>query len=300
MKVKRDFDVPGFKVGGFHSDKAESGLTFIFTSEENVAGMSQRGQSPGTRETDLLRSGHRKNRSVNGIVLSGRSIFGLKLVDRLVERLYQDGYGIRVGEIRIPIVPAAVIFDFQNNYEMPDDEWADRAFDSLGSKIAIGREWAGRGATVGKFVDGINPTPSGQGFSTIKYGRVFFSVICVVNAYGSVYDTKGKIIAGPKDSNGMYIDPIERGMKNDIGFSPFSNTTIGVLLTNIKASSEEMSILAESVNQAFSRRIIPFNTEFDGDTFFAVSLNTEDFPFYKAFVSVQKVASDAISSIFGD
>lgn len=297
--MKRALDSPGFKVGGYHSDQAQSGLTFILAEKENVTGISQRGQSPGTRETDLLRPGHRRNRSVNGIILTGRSVFGLALVDRIVERLFQDGIGLQVSRIRVPIVPSAVIFDFLNNVDMPNSSWADKAYDSLGTSIEIGKKWAGRGATVGKFAAGYEPTPSGQGFSVMRFGRVFFSVICVVNSYGSVYDERGKIVGGPRDSGGKYIDPITYGMKRERqDDSRFSNTTVGVLMTNIRASSEEMSVLADSLNQAFTRRIVPFNTEFDGDTFFAVSLNTENFPFYRASISAQKVATDALSSIF--
>lgn len=299
MDMKVDLNSPGFKVGGYHSDLAESGLTFIFTDKKNVTGISQRGQSPGTRDTDVLRYGHRKNRSVNGIIITGRSIFGLKLVDRIVERLYDDKQGLKVRGITVPIVPAAVIFDFHTNVIMPETGWADKAYDSMGSNVETGKKWAGRGATVGKFVKGVSPTESGQGFSVMKFGKVFFSIISVVNAFGAIYDETGKIIAGPKDPSGVFINPVEEGLgrENRVA-SSLLNTTIGVLLTNIKASPEEMSILADSVNQSFSRRIVPFNTEFDGDTIFAVSLNTYSFPFYKAFVAVQKVASDSVISIF--
>src|SRR5215470_17677396 len=103
--------VPGIKVGHAQNGAARTGCTVIICEPEGaVAGVDVRGAAPGTRETDLLEPGNLVDR-IHAVVLTGGSVFGLDSACGVVRFLEERGIGYETGVARVPIVPAAVIYD---------------------------------------------------------------------------------------------------------------------------------------------------------------------------------------------
>ena len=103
-------DVAGLSVGDFTHPQRATGCTVVLCPQGAVAGVDVRGGSPGTRETDLLRPENTVDR-VHALLLSGGSAFGLDAAGGVMRWLEENGHGFAVGAVRVPIVPAAVIFD---------------------------------------------------------------------------------------------------------------------------------------------------------------------------------------------
>ncbi len=110
MKFESISKVPGFKFGHAQNFEALTGCTIILCDDGCIGGVDQRGGSPGTRETDLLRPMHMVE-TVNAILLTGGSAFGLDAAGGVMRFLEEKGKGVQSGPIRVPIVPGAVIFD---------------------------------------------------------------------------------------------------------------------------------------------------------------------------------------------
>src|SRR5690242_19213516 len=112
-------DVAGLSVGNATDDRIKSGVTVILCEEPAVAGVQVLGGAPGTRETDLLEP-HNSVEKVDAIVLSGGSAFGLAAASGVQAALREKGVGFEVRGMRIPIVPAAILFDLTNG---GDKDW---------------------------------------------------------------------------------------------------------------------------------------------------------------------------------
>jgi L-aminopeptidase/D-esterase-like protein len=297
-----ELGVEGFEVGGYHSEDACSGITVVFPTRNNVAGVAQIGGSPGTRETDILRPLHRKNNSVDAVALCGRSVFGFRAVEGVVERLRVDGKGYRVGGVTVPIVPAAVIFDFkgdETDKHFSDQSWGYLAYEQRSTKLPVGGVWVGRGATVGKILGRERASPSGQGYAHYERGGVQLGVLTVVNAVGDVYGRDGNIIAGARGVGGSYTSGLEHAMREGLAhLSHFGNTTLGVVITNIRADVCDMCALAQAANTGYASVIRPFNTAFDGDTVFALTTNDVDGDFEVAKILTTQLAADSVINIY--
>src|SRR5512136_3209809 len=103
-------DVPGIRVGQAQDEEALTGCTVILCEKGATGGVDQRGGAPGTRETDALYP-MRLVQKVHAIVLAGGSAFGLDAASGVVRYLEERGIGFDVGVARVPIVPAAILFD---------------------------------------------------------------------------------------------------------------------------------------------------------------------------------------------
>src|SRR5512143_539811 len=104
-------DVSGIKVGHYTDLVNGTGCTVVLCPPEgSIGGVDVRGPAPATRETDLLRPGHLVER-VNAILLTGGSAFGLDAASGVMRFLEEKDLGFDTGVARVPIVPAAAIFD---------------------------------------------------------------------------------------------------------------------------------------------------------------------------------------------
>ena len=103
-------DVPGITVGHVTDLENLTGCTVILCGEGAVAGGVVMGGAPGTRETDLLRPENLVERA-HGVLLCGGSAFGLAAADGVMRHLEARGIGFPTGAARVPIVPAAVVYD---------------------------------------------------------------------------------------------------------------------------------------------------------------------------------------------
>ncbi|MCS7039957.1 MAG: P1 family peptidase, partial [Caldilineales bacterium] len=155
----------GLWVGHDTNIEAATGCTVVLTPEGATAAVDVRGAAPGTRETDLLRPENLVEK-VHAVLLTGGSAFGLAAADGVMRWLYERGYGFETPWARVPIVPAAVLFDLS---EGRADVWPDAAAGYRACQAASadpvpqGRVGAGTGATVAKLYGPAGARPGGIG-----------------------------------------------------------------------------------------------------------------------------------------
>ena len=277
--------IEGILVGGYTNEEAKSGITVVVVDKNyNVGGVSQRGGSPATMGTDLLTPSHRKDQSVNAIVLTGRSVFGFRAISGVILSLYNMGKVFKIAGLSIPIVAAAAIFDFYDNNILPTEGWGFKAMEKLSTEIPVGRYWAGRGAMVAKLGGAKFMKPGGQGYYEIEKGKVKVGVISVLNSIGNIYDLDGSLLAGNKAKS------IEN--HNVMG------TTLGVVLTNAKLSNSEACKLASVVENGFSSVIKPYNLSLDGDTVFTIATNEVEVNFDNLLELAYETARRSVVSVY--
>ena len=263
--------IDGIKVGHATNSSARTGCTVILCPAGATAGVDVRGAAPGTRETDALRSG-RLVQKAHAVLLTGGSAFGLDAAGGVVEYLEAQNIGFPAGPVRVPIVPAAVIFDLGvgDANVRPDRQMGYQAcLNATDEPVTMGTVGAGTGATVGK-APGVTSSPGGVGSACIRLDSgLIVAAIVVVNALGNVvHPESGEILAGGKE-NGGFVDITERLLDADI--VPGTNTTIGVVATNATHISAEVNRVAEMAHDGMARAVRPAHTMFDGDTLFALA-----------------------------
>ncbi len=266
--------IEGVTVGHATDAAAWTGCTVILCPAGATAGVDVRGAAPGTRETETLRPG-RLVQKAHAVLLTGGSAFGLDAASGVVQYLEEQAIGFPAGPVRVPIVPAAVIFDLGvgDAKVRPDREMGYQAcLNATDEPVAMGAVGAGTGATVGK-APGVTSSPGGVG-SACKHldSGLIVAAVVVVNALGNVvHPDTGEIVAGGK-VNGNFVDITERLL--DANLVSGTNTTIGVVATNAALSSAETTRVAEMAHDGMARAIRPAHTMFDGDTLFSLATGT--------------------------
>jgi L-aminopeptidase/D-esterase-like protein len=277
-------DVPGVKVGNKEDTKALTGCTAILFEQGGVAGVDVRGSAPGTRETDLLNPINLVEK-VHGICLSGGSAFGLDAATGVMQFLEEKEIGLDVGVAKVPIVPAAVLFDLAQGDPnvRPDKKMGyEAAAVAASAKFNVGNFGAGCGATVGKMAGGEFCMKGGLGSASLRLDNgVVIGAIVAVNPAGDVRDpSTGKILAGPyMKETGTMLDSLkvlEQRYQPTIPIG--TNTTIGVVAVNANLTKAEATKVAQMAQDAYARTIYPSHTLFDGDTVFAVGTGGERIP----------------------
>ncbi len=264
--------IEGITVGHATNTDARTGCTVILCPLGATAGVDVRGAAPGTRETEALRSG-RLVQKAHAVLLTGGSAFGLDAAGGVVQYLEGRNVGFPAGPVRVPIVPAAVIFDLSvgDAKVRPDREMGYQACqNATDAPVEMGAIGAGTGATVGK-APGVTPAPGGVGSACVRLDSgLIVAAVTVVNALGNVVDpTTGEILAGGTE-NGNPVDITERLLAaNNIVRG--TNTTIGVVATNATLTPAEVNRVAEVAHDGMARAIRPAHTMFDGDTLFALA-----------------------------
>ena len=263
--------IDGIQVGHATNLNDRTGCTVILCPAGATAGIDVRGAAPGTRETEAIRPG-RLIQKAHAILLTGGSAFGLDAAGGVVQYLEEKGVGFPAGPVRVPIVPAAVIFDLHvgDAKVRPDREMGyQTCLNATDATVAMGAIGAGTGATVGK-APGVTPSPGGVG-SACKHldSGLIVATLVVVNALGNVVCPEtGEIVAGGK-IEGSFVDITERLL--DASIVPGTNTTIGVVATNATLSVAEATRVAEMAHDGMARAIRPSHTMFDGDTLFTLA-----------------------------
>jgi len=269
-------DVPDVRVGHWSDPEAMTGCTVVlFHPEGAVAGVDIRGSAPGTRETDLLRPGRLVER-IHALALCGGSAFGLAAVEGVMRFLRERGVGLDTGPARVPIVPAAVIFDLDTGrpeaFPAGDAGYAACLDAEREAPMRGGRIGAAAGASVGKLFGFEHSQPGGCGSAALTVpGGAIVGALAVVNALGDVVEGE-RILAGAQ-SDGLFLDSwrtMLRGERQPRSF-PASNTTLGVIATDAKLDKAQCQKLAQLGHDGFALAIRPVHTMFDGDTVFAVS-----------------------------
>jgi L-aminopeptidase/D-esterase-like protein len=281
-------DVEGIRVGHAQDERALTGCTVILCESGAVGGVDQRGGAPGTRETDSLHPLHLVQ-EVHAVLLAGGSAFGLDAAGGVVRYLEERGVGYDVGVARVPIVPAAILFDLALGQATirPDAVMGYQAcLNASTLSPAEGNFGAGCGATVGKILGMQNAMKAGIGSASIEIGDgLIVGALAAVNALGDVIDPgTGQIIAGVRrfseeTSNSharfVFVDTLKvmqtLGTHQQTGFNSGGNTVIGVVATNGAFSKEQTNKIAQMAQDGLARTIRPAHTMLDGDTIFALS-----------------------------
>ena len=266
--------VSGLRVGHAQNDEALTGCTVVLCEDGAVGGVDQRGGAPGTRETDLLRPMHRIEK-VHAVLLTGGSAFGLDAAAGGMRYLEERGIGYDTGVARVPIVPAAVIFDLAiGRPDMrPNAEMGYQAcLNATSEPVAEGNVGAGAGATVGKILGMDQAVKAGIGSICVEIADgLIVGALVVVNALGDVVDPQsGKIIAGAR-SGDAFADTLTIMRDLPVEKAAQVNTVIGVVATNARLSKEEANKVAQMAQDGLARAVRPAHTMFDGDTIFALS-----------------------------
>ncbi len=271
-------DVSGVRVGHWSGATERTGCTVVLFGDEGaVAGVDVRGSAPGTRETDLLRTGMLVDK-VHAICLCGGSAFGLAAADGVMRFLREREVGYPAGAARVPIVPAAVVFDLADGvvaWPGPDEGYAAcLAAAGSASNLAEGRVGAGTGATVGKLLGPHNSSPGGVGTASVRLpGGAVVGALAVVNALGDVHDHDGRVLAGAHSPDGSFANGSRVLLERGLPSAPVAggNTTLVVVATDASLDKAQCCKLAQLAQDGLALAIRPAHTMYDGDTAFAVS-----------------------------
>ncbi|MFN3548643.1 MAG: P1 family peptidase [Mesorhizobium sp.] len=274
-------DVAGLRVGNAEDARIRTGVTVVLCDQPAIASVQVLGGAPGTRETDLLEP-HNSVEKVDAIVLSGGSVFGLDSASGVQAFLRERGVGVKVHNLSIPIVPAAILFDLVNG---GDKDWGRyppyrdlgyAAAERASGDFSIGSSGAGFGALTTGLKGGLGSA------STVLDNGITVSALVAVNPVGSVTvgDTR-HFWAAPFEigdefgARGMPASPPAEAtdvrLKFRSGNSPSANTTIAVIATDAALTKAGAKRLAMSAHDGFARAIWPAHTPADGDLVFSLA-----------------------------
>src|SRR5207244_2995081 len=255
--------VRGLSVGHWTDLARATGCTVVLAPEGGMRGAcALRGRATGTRELDALHPRHLVGH-IDAILLTGGSAYGLGAADGVMRWLRERGRGFPVGPVGIvPIVPTAVIFDFDLAPGGKADRWptaddAYRACTAASADVAEGSVGAGTGATVGKALGPRAATKGGVGSWAASGGDIVVGALVVLNAVGNILDGSGAILAGARGADGTYVDALAHFGR---GGAPFAtrNTTLAVVATNATLDRTSLESLAQAAGDALARRIVPY------------------------------------------
>lgn len=269
--------VQGLLVGHHTLSTRPTGCTVVLCPQGATAGVDVRGAAPGTRETDLLHPSHLVQQ-VHGITLAGGSAWGLDAASGTARWLEEQGAGLDVGVARIPLVPAAVLFDLGmgDARVRPDATAGYAACQAAGTqRPAEGSVGAGAGALVGKILGPERAMKGGMGTASFTVDGVTVGAIIACNAVGDVYHPRtGALLAGCRTDDGRQPLGARDALLSGMAARPLlagSNTTIGVIATDAVLTKAQAQRLATVGHDGLARSINPVHTMSDGDTLFALA-----------------------------
>jgi L-aminopeptidase/D-esterase-like protein len=292
--------VAGLKVGHASMPGRPTGCTVVVAEGGAVGGVDVRGAAPGTRETDLLNPVNTVEK-VHAVVLTGGSAFGLDSAGGVMRYLEERGIGFDTEFGKVPIVPAAVLFDLNvgDPKIRPTADCGYRAAAAATTGPAIeGNVGAGNGATVGKLAGAARAMRGGLGASAIaRPDGLVVAALVVVNTVGDVIDpSTGRVIAGARTADGKGFADLRTLLRSgELKPSGFigRNTTIGVVATNAALTKAQATRMAQAAHDGLARTISPAHTVFDGDTLFALATGAR--PGTPDMVAIGALAADAVA-----
>jgi L-aminopeptidase/D-esterase-like protein len=265
-------DVAGLAVGHAAAPGRPTGCTVVLCPQGAVAGVAVRGGAPGTRETDLLRP-ENTVQQVHAILFTGGSAFGLDAAAGVMRWLDERGHGLAVGPARVPIVPAAVLFDLWvgDARIRPDATAGYAACEAATTRPPEqGSVGAGLGSTVGKRLGIGRAMKGGIGTASLRSDGVTVAALVAVNALGNILDEHGRVIAGVRTPDGRTLAAPEAALFATDPIAAGTATTIGVVATDARLHKAQAAQLASQAHHGLARSVSPL-TVHDGDTFFALA-----------------------------
>ena len=273
--------VGGVKVGHHTLSERPTGCTVVLVEDGAVGGVDVRGSAPGTRETDLL-DPINLVQQVHAIVLAGGSAFGLDSATGVMRYLEERGVGYDTRVAKVPIVPAAILFDLGVGGRPDIRPTADCGYaaakPATSDPAAEGNVGAGAGATIGKLAGPGRAMKAGIGSAAIRLPNgLVVGAIVAVNAVGDIVDpATGEVVAGVRTEDGKALADARRLLRAGQLFEvhPARNTTIGVVATNARLTKVEATKVAQMAHDGYARAISVVHTMSDGDTVFALATGT--------------------------
>lgn len=272
--------VAGIKVGHYTLAERPTGCTVVLAEKGAVGGVDVRGAAPGTRETDLLNPVNTVS-VVHGIVLSGGSAFGLDAAAGTMRWLEEQGIGFDVTVAKVPIVPAAILFDLGvgDAKIRPTADCGYRAAKAAtNGPVQEGDVGAGAGATIGKLMGPSRAMKAGIGSASITLpDGLTVGAIVAVNAVGDIIDpTTGQVVAGVRTADGKGLADARKliragATRRQARTGDGENTTIGVVVTNARLTKAQAQKIAQMAHDGYARAISPVHTAGDGDTIFSLA-----------------------------
>ncbi|WP_119353780.1 P1 family peptidase [Azohydromonas sediminis] len=270
-------DVAGIRVGHFTHPQRPTGCTVVLCEAGATCGVDVRGAAPGTRETDLLRPENLVEQ-VHAVLLAGGSAYGLDAAGGVMRWLDERGHGFVLGAARVPIVPAAVLFDLWigDARIRPDAQAGYDACQAASTQPpAQGNVGAGAGASVGKLWGMARAMKGGIGTASVAAGGFTVGALVAVNAIGDVVDpATGEPVAGARTADGRHLLRSANALRRGDWPAPPQPglaTTIGVVATDAQLTKAQAQRLATMAHDGLARCIQPCHTTTDGDTLFALA-----------------------------
>lgn len=291
-EVQSITQISGVYAGHATMAEAGTGCTVIVVPAGATGAVDVRGGAPASRETDLLRP-EETVQTVDAVVLSGGSAFGLAASVGVAEELERRGIGVDVGVGVVPIVPAACLFDLGCGRPDVRPGVAEgvaavcAAFENKDKPLARGNVGAGTGCTVGKIAGPARTMKSGLGEDVETAGELVCGAVAAVNAVGDVVDPEtGAPIAGVLSEDGHSIGntvSVALALQQQSDFArshqaPRTNTTISCVVTNARLTKAEATKVAQMSADAYAHAIRPTHTTNDGDTIFVLATGATEVP----------------------
>jgi L-aminopeptidase/D-esterase-like protein len=256
-------DVDGVLVGHYTDQEAMTGVTVMTFAEPNVGIVDVRGGAPGTRELAIFGDAI-KPVTVNALVFSGGSAFGLASAQGVVDELEAEGKGAPTPTGPVPIVPTVILYDLmvgRPDVRPTPDNGRTAYLARSSDRVVMGSVGAGTGATVGKLAGIEHAVRSGIGSASVRVGDATVGALVALNAVGDVYTLEGERLSGSPETDALAAE--------NIGFA--QNTTLVAIATDARIERAEMRRMAVRAHDALGATIRPAHTRYDGDTAFVVS-----------------------------
>lgn len=303
MSIHSIVDIPGVYAASATNAEAGTGCTVVVCPTGATGAVDVRGGAPATRETDLLRP-EETVQTLNCVVLSGGSAYGLAASCGAAEELERHGIGLNVGIGVVPIVSSACVFDLACGSAdvRPDGRMgADAVRRALGREettLSLGNVGAGAGCTVGKLCGPARCMKSGLGESIATHGGLVCGAVAAVNACGNVVDPRtGDQVAGVLSPTLDSIMTPEEAWDDASASMPLrTNTTISCVVTNARLTKAQATKVAQMSADAYAHAIRPTHTTNDGDTIFVMATGEVEAPVDLVGVTSTRALEDAIVS----
>jgi L-aminopeptidase/D-esterase-like protein len=257
----------GFRVGHWTDADARTGCTVILPPSGNVTSCDIRGSSPGSRELEQLHPDRRLT-EVHAVLLTGGSAFGLAAASGVVDFLEDHNIGYDTTIVKVPIVPAAVIFDLgAGRADARPGPVEGRAACEAASEgpVETGRVGVGTGATVGKWTGREHAVPGGLGMAAVEERGQRVAALAVANAVGDVIDADGTVLAGSTGPDAELRPPLPE--EQDVP----TNTVLALVAVQANIDKGDARWLAARGTDGITISIRPAHTRYDGDVVFAIA-----------------------------
>lgn len=268
MTTADGLGVAGVRVGHWTDSRSETGCTVVEFPAGTVASYEARGGAPASREVELLHP-EKAVASIDAVLLTGGSAFGLAAADGVMRYYEELGRGVQTSAGTVPIIPSLALFDLGvgDPAVRPGAEHGYLAARATGQAQALsGRVGAGAGAYVSHWRGPSGRHAAGLVSYVARLGALAVGALCAVNAFGDIY----------RGTGGISFDAIQ-GLTPPFDFtSGRMHTTIGVVCTNGRFDKAACQVIAQGAHDGLARAISPPHTRFDGDAFIAAATGEVD------------------------